>query len=94
MKYKINIFILFVIMAVNIVRGQNNDITFEDCEIKQNSDCVQQVDTIDGMDVLSIAEKMPDFIGGYESLMRYLSENIKYPATTKNEGVICAPEKE
>lgn len=35
---------------------------------------------------LQQAEKMPEFKGGNDALIKYLSENIVYPAEAKNKG--------
>ena len=72
-KIKINILILFLFLVTSFVCGQNDNI--------------QPTDTIDGMAVFSIAEKMPDFIGGQESLMKYIVEHIKYPTLYNNESL-------
>lgn len=49
-----------------------------------NSECIHPIDTIDGMTVLTLVEKMPEYKGGDQELMKYLATNIKYP-TTEND---------
>lgn len=36
---------------------------------------------------INIAEEMPDFVGGYAALQRYLGSQIKYPAIDKDLGI-------
>lgn len=48
------------------------------------SECVQPIDTIDGMTVFTIVERMPEYKGGDQELMKYLATNIKVP-TTEND---------
>lgn len=38
-------------------------------------------------DPMMIVEKMPQFPGGQEAMMRYLMENIKYPAEAKENAI-------
>lgn len=38
-------------------------------------------------DVYSVVEKMPVYPGGSDALMKYISENVKYPASAKSFGV-------
>jgi protein TonB len=38
-------------------------------------------------EIFTIVEKMPEFPGGEEALMNYLSKNIKYPQTAKELGI-------
>ncbi len=46
--------------------------------------CAQQIDS---SNVLITADQMPEFIGGYNELMRFISNNIKYPNQAKESGV-------
>lgn len=40
-----------------------------------------------GNEVLDIAETMPEFKGGVNALLKYLSNNIKYPKTAEKAGI-------
>ena len=37
--------------------------------------------------VYEVVEQMPQFVGGQAALMRYLSENVKYPVEAQKNGV-------
>jgi len=38
-------------------------------------------------EIFIVAETMPEFPGGYAALMKYLSENTKYPAAAREAGI-------
>ncbi len=38
-------------------------------------------------EIFEVVEQMPEFPGGYEKMMEYLSKNIKYPQMAKEAGV-------
>lgn len=40
-----------------------------------------------GNEVLDLAETMPEFKGGMNALLKYLSDNIKYPKTSEKAGI-------
>ncbi len=40
----------------------------------------------DGEEILQFAEKQPEFPGGMQALMKYLSSEIKYPEIAQEEG--------
>lgn len=42
---------------------------------------------IEGTDIYTLADKMPEFPGGQEALMKFLGENIKYPEACREEGI-------
>lgn len=49
----------------------------------RKTDCLPQIDTIDGQPVLFYSERMPEFNGGTSSMLKYISENIRIlPADT------------
>ena len=37
--------------------------------------------------IFTVVEKMPEFPGGRDSLISYLSENVKYPAIAQENGI-------
>jgi protein TonB len=43
------------------------------------------IDSVQGQVVLSVCEKMPEFKGGDEARIKYLTENIYYPTLKENE---------
>lgn len=45
-----------------------------------------RMEPVQGSDVFTIVEEMPEFPGGIEGMMKYLRENIKYPAEAKDTG--------
>lgn len=50
-----------------------------------NSNCIQAIDTIDGMTVYSSVEKMPYYYGGDQKLLEFIAKNAKYPVITNSE---------
>jgi protein TonB len=40
-----------------------------------------------GPEIVTFAEQMPEFEGGQEDLMKYLSKNIVYPPVAKENGI-------
>lgn len=42
---------------------------------------------VDNDSIYQIVEQMPEFPGGAEKMMKYLSENIKYPEEAKEKGI-------
>ena len=62
--------ILSTVLRIGIF-GQIND------SIENN--CIPRIDTLQGKDVVYLAEKMPEFLGGEVMLRKYLAENIEYP---------------
>jgi protein TonB len=47
----------------------------------------EQNTTTDSNIVFTIVERMPQFPGGDEGLIKYLIENMKYPAQAKKNGI-------
>lgn len=45
-----------------------------------DSECLQSIETIDGIKVMSVAEKAPEYKGGPNKLAKFISKNIKYPS--------------
>ena len=37
--------------------------------------------------IFVVVEKMPEFPGGQQAMMKFISENIQYPASAKNKGI-------
>ena len=56
--------------------------------IKQQEDvaCMHALSE-DAEDIYNVADEDPEFPGGMEAMVKYLSENIKYPQQAKDEGV-------
>lgn len=47
----------------------------------------EEEEIIENDQVFVVVESMPEFPGGYEALMKYLQENLKYPALAKEMGI-------
>lgn len=71
MACKIVILQLFFLIT-SFAFGQNNATSFSCIQLIEN-------ETIDGLEVLAIVDEMPQFTGGDSGLMKYISNNIKYP---------------
>jgi protein TonB len=77
----------------------NNTIDLPDIEIKIEIDPGDKVEPYklpellpddpagDETEIFIVAETMPEFPGGYAALMKYLSENIKYPDIARETGI-------
>ena len=37
--------------------------------------------------IFTVVEQMPEYEGGYEAMMRFISKNMKYPATARRMGI-------
>ena len=46
----------------------------------------EKMEAVQGNDVFSIVENMPEFPGGIDGMMNYFRDNIKYPAEAKETG--------
>ena len=60
----------------------------EEVEVKAIPEVVKN-DTLTATanDAFDVVEEMPEFPGGMEALMTFLSRNIKYPSDAQNKGV-------
>ncbi|MDD3038479.1 TonB family protein [Bacteroides sp.] len=47
----------------------------------------QHMPKVDENGVYFVAEKMPEFTGGQQALMKYLSTNVQYPAEAQKNGI-------
>ncbi len=74
---KLILFLVVVLLSAFNISAQNSEVT----DIKVDMKPVQ------GDDVFTIVENMPEFPGGIEGMMKYFRENIKYPAEAKETGV-------
>lgn len=54
---------------------------------KMDDGNASKMNKVEGTDIYTEAEKMPVYPGGDEAMMKFLGENIEYPADCKEEGV-------
>lgn len=47
----------------------------------------EEDEVVEDNQIFVVVESMPEFPGGYDALMKYLSENIKYPSLAKEMGI-------
>lgn len=47
----------------------------------------EEEEVIETDQIFVVVESMPEFPGGYEALMKYLQQNLKYPALAKEMGI-------
>lgn len=84
-----------VIEELNIVEDDvetaDIDISSEDDQNKQQeiiqAPVVIEEEEVEEDPVFVVVEKMPEFPGGQQKLMKYLSENIKYPIIAQENGI-------
>ena len=46
-----------------------------------------QAEVTDEEEIFQVVEEMPEFPGGMEKLLEYLSRNIKYPTIAQEQGI-------
>ncbi|MFD1002167.1 energy transducer TonB [Ohtaekwangia kribbensis] len=51
-------------------------------------ECKESLESIDGMKVMLVAEKMPEYKGGLGELAKFISKNIKYPEQSEFQGSV------
>lgn len=66
------------------------ELVIEDMEIEEDTE-VEFIETVEEEvveeEVFTIVENMPSFPGGDEALLKYLGQNIKYPAIARDAGI-------
>lgn len=55
--------------------------------VLETTDTAPAAESVDQSEIFPIVEAMPEFPGGMEALMKFLSENIKYPASCQKQKV-------
>lgn len=61
--------------------SQNQEVIKQSTEVTEMEPAT--VDVVTEEEVFTVTEQMPEYPGGEEALMKYLSENIKYPEKAK-----------
>ena len=77
---KILTYILTLTIPAKISYGQQTNLVQSDTNISYTI-----IDTIQGQTVLKVCDKMPQFVGGDEALIKYMTENIFYPKLSDGE---------
>ena len=72
----------FTISGDIVDRLKNKIMTDEDIDIE-----VTEVTHVDNDTVFQIVEQMPQFPGGEKAMMKYVSENIKYPQEARDKDI-------
>jgi TonB family protein len=72
----------FTISGDIVNKLKNKIITDEDIDIE-----VTEVGCVDNDTVYQIVEKMPQYRGGEEAMMKYVADNIKYPQEAKDKNI-------
>ncbi len=78
--FNLSIILLKFILLTNIVLGQKVNLKNVD-----TTKVAKIIDTIQGQTVLTVSDKAPQFIGGDEARIKYLSKNLHYPQLSKSE---------
>lgn len=82
--------------VLNIVEDDielEEELEIEDTEIDEETEIEiidigsDEEEEADDAEVFMVVEKMPEFPGGTAALMKYLSENVKYPAIAQEHGI-------
>jgi hypothetical protein len=47
--------------------------------INAHYNCIEGIDSLDGLPIYTITSKLPEYPGGIEKLYEFLTENVKYP---------------
>ena len=64
----------FLLYNTTTILGQNTNIVFD--ENYKN----EPAETVNGLQVFTIVEKMPEFIGGWNALQKFMKDNINFSA--------------
>jgi TonB family protein len=72
----------FTISGDIVNKLKNKIMTDEDIDIE-----VTEVGCVDNDTVYQIVEKMPQYRGGEEAMMKYVADNIKYPQEAKDKNI-------
>ena len=83
MKNKLNILLLAIFSLTTIgLNGQTKNIIIDD-----TYQCSSTLDSIGGLQIYHIVEKMPEYPGGEQELIKFISNNIKLPELVKYEDI-------
>ena len=79
--------------VIDIVEDEEEieeELVIEDMEVDEDTE-IQQIEQVEEdveeEKIFKIVEDMPQFPGGQQALMKYLAENIKYPAIARDAGI-------
>lgn len=79
--------LVWVVLALNMVFfACSGPIQKEDAQASGQAETGNEINA-DDSDVFMVVEQMPEFDGGMDALIKYLSENIKYPAEAMDKGI-------
>jgi protein TonB len=79
-----------VIEIVEDEKEIEEELVIEDMEVEEDTEIefIEEVEEdVAEEKIFTIVEEMPSFPGGDEALMKYLGNNIKYPAIAKDAGI-------
>jgi protein TonB len=68
------LFILILLISCGPLSAQNTGSVTD-----ANYACSTEVDSVDGLPVYTIVKQMPEFKGGEEARIKFLTDNIRYP---------------
>ncbi len=97
-NYPFICFCLFVVVAGTGLTGCRKQKTSADPVVEEmplpdpdknyyTPDSYQNEISVDGEEAYDVVEQMPQFPGGDEALMRFLSRKIKYPVVAQENGI-------
>lgn len=66
---------------------ESEEASTEDAMVEESVGDTIQGKTIDGLKVFDVADEMPEFPGGVNALMNYLTRNVHYPAIAMENGI-------
>jgi len=70
----------------NMGSESDGEVTYE-VEITEGEDKGQKITVTKAEEALREVDQMPEPIGGFEAMYKFLSENLKYPANAREEGI-------
>lgn len=80
-------YLMAVPVAIVLVIASNVQTLSASVNNLQNSFSTEKITNDDSDHVYRVVERMPEFPGGTEALMGYLSKNVKYPESAKKNSV-------
>ncbi|MCL2303239.1 MAG: M56 family metallopeptidase [Lentimicrobiaceae bacterium] len=76
----------YAITLENMPSESNEEVTYE-VDIIQGEDNVQKINVKKTEEPVRFTEEMPEPIGGFDAMYKFLADNLKYPEAARNSGI-------
>jgi len=79
---------LAMMSATTILAGNNStNIMISGCKVNNNLDAPIVLGTESDDEIFEVVEKKPQYVGGLEALMSYISQSVKYPKVAQENAI-------